>query len=126
MKVRGIQWAGVKTKDVATLGRFFQQVFGIAPRVERPEFVVFDFPDGDQLELFGPKGPDPPEQFGANAVVCGFLVDDIEAARVELAASGAELLGPVHYSSSRGGSAWQHFRAPDGLVYELSQAPKFA
>jgi predicted enzyme related to lactoylglutathione lyase len=124
MKVRGIRWVGVKTEDVPRLSKFFQQVMGLSPVSEQPDFVVFTLPNGDQLELFGPNGPDPPEQFGSNPVVCGFLVDDIESARRELIDAGIELLGPVQYSSSKGGSAWQHFRGPDGLVYELSQNPK--
>jgi hypothetical protein len=44
-------------------------------------------------------------------------VDDIRA-RDELArAAGIELLGDLRVQSD--GYAWQHFRAPDGHVYEL-------
>jgi hypothetical protein len=38
-------------------------------------------------------------------------------AMAELAAVGVELLGPVHVD---GGTAWQHFRAPDGNVWEIA------
>jgi catechol 2,3-dioxygenase-like lactoylglutathione lyase family enzyme len=124
MKVRGIRWVGVKTRDFPRLSRFFRQVMGLSPVLERPDFVVFTLPNGDTFELFGPSGPDPPEQFRSNPVVCGFLVDDIERGRRELTAAGIELLGPVQYSSSKDGSAWQHFRGPDGIVYELCQDPK--
>jgi predicted enzyme related to lactoylglutathione lyase len=124
MKARGICWFGVKTGDLPRLSKFFQQVMGLSPASERPDFVVFTLPNGDELELFGPNGPDPPDQFRSNPVVCGFLVDDIESARHELIDAGIELLGPVQHSSSRDGSAWQHLRGPDGLVYELCQDPK--
>jgi len=128
MRIRGICWIGVKTGDFPQLARFFQQVMGLSPVSERTDFVVFALPNGDQVELFGPNGPAPPEQFGTNPVVCGFLVDDIEQARSELAAGGIELMGPVQYASSgdQSGYAWQGFRGPDGLVYELCQDPKHA
>ena len=63
-----------------------------------------------------------PWLFERNSVVAGFLVDDMHAARDELApAPGVELLGELNVMP--GGYAWQHFRAPDGLVYELTADP---
>ena len=46
--------------------------------------------------------------------VLGFLVDDIVASTEELKQNGIELLGAP-------GPSWQHFRGPDGNVYELKQ-----
>jgi hypothetical protein len=52
----------------------------------------------------------------------GFLVDDIEAARNERARTpNVELLGELRAPPD--GYAWQHFRAPDGYVYELTADP---
>jgi hypothetical protein len=49
----------------------------------------------------------------------GFLVGDIVAARNELARTpNVELLGELRARPD--GYAWQHFRAPDGHVYELT------
>ncbi len=60
-----------------------------------------------------------------NPVVAGFLVDDIETARDELARTpGVELLGELRVMPD--GYAWQHFRAPDGHVYELTAGPSAA
>ena len=85
------------------------------------EFVELITADGSRFELFGP-GVGAPEQFSANEVVAGFLVDDIQAARRELQSTpGVTLLGEVGGSPS--GYAWQHFRAPDGHVYELVVDP---
>jgi predicted enzyme related to lactoylglutathione lyase len=126
MKIRGICWVGVKTGDRSRLAKFFHQVMGLSRTTERTNFTVFELPNDDKFELFGPKGPDSPELFSTSPVVCGFLVDGIEKARSELASAGIELLGAVQYGSSedRTGYAWQNFRGPDGLVYVLCQDPK--
>jgi hypothetical protein len=122
MKVTGISWVGVKTERFGPLRTFCREVLGLPVRHESDDFVVFRLPDGDQLELFGPRADVPPEQFASNRVVCGFLVDDLEAARAELVDAGAELLGGLE-RNERTGYAWQHFRGPDGLVYELTYDP---
>ena len=51
------------------------------------------------------------EHFATGPVV-GFAVRDLAAAVEELRRAGVELLGEP-------GPAWQHFRGPDGNVYEL-------
>ena len=100
MRVLGISWLGVHTD----------------------EFAVFEFPDGDKFEIFGAHATFPPQQFAGNRIIGGFLVDDIESARDELAvAPGVELVGEIH--GDRGGYRWQHFVAPDGHVYELAYDP---
>jgi hypothetical protein len=82
--------------------------------------------DGAKLELFGSSEvADGPWLFESNPVVAGFLVDDIEAARAELARTpDVELLGELRVMPD--GYAWQHFRAPDGQVYELTADPAAA
>src|SRR5919107_612793 len=87
---------------------------------ERQDFVELAMADGAKLELFGSAAAaDGPWLFASSPVVAGFLVDDIEAARDELARTpGVELLGDLHALPD--GYAWQHFRAPDGRVYELT------
>jgi hypothetical protein len=68
---------------------------------------------------------DGPWLFESNPVVAGFLVDDIQAAREELARTAdVELLGELRVMPD--GYAWQHFRAPDGHVYELTADPSAA
>jgi hypothetical protein len=90
------------------------------------DFVELAMADGSKLELFGSAAvADGPWLFEANAVVVGFLVEDIQAARDELAQTpGVELLGELRVLPS--GYAWQHFRAPDGHVYELTADPAAA
>ncbi|HEY0002027.1 MAG TPA: VOC family protein, partial [Actinoplanes sp.] len=101
---------------------FFAEVAGIAVDHEQPDFAVFRFPNGDKLEIFGPYASDPPEQFAAEKVVASLLVDDIDDAIATLRAAGTELIGAKQ--SGGDGYYWQHFRAPDGKVFELVCDPR--
>lgn len=124
MKVKGIRWIGVGTADVARMRSFAVDVLGMRVAGQDAEdFVELAMGDGTKLELFGGAGAaDGPWLFASNPVVAGFLVDDIEAARDELARTpGVELLGDLRVMPD--GYAWQHFRAPDGHVYELTADP---
>src|SRR5262249_4286515 len=125
MVVQGIRWVGVATERYAAMRSFALDVLGLTLVGEDGEFLESTAANGDKLEIFGPTGPQPAYQFAAAPVVVGFLVDDIEAARNELAAApGVELLGELEVMED--GYAWQHFRAPDGLVYELTFDPRAA
>ena len=124
MKVRGIRWIGVGTPEVARMRSFAIDVLGMQVVGEdTDEFVELAMDDGARLELFGSAAAaDGPWMFERNPVVAGFLVDDIESARDELARTpGVELLGELRVMPD--GYAWQHFRAPDGHVYELTVDP---
>jgi predicted enzyme related to lactoylglutathione lyase len=122
MRVRGFRWVGVETDRVAPMRQFAIEVLGLSiGQHDSEDFVELVTADGSRLELFGP-GVEAPEQFSANKVVVGFLVDDIEAARDELQATpGVTLIGDVRSIPS--GYSWQQFRAPDGRVYELIMDP---
>lgn len=76
----------------------------------------YDLPHGSTVEVFGP-GDVGHEHFDTGPVA-GFRVRDITAAIGELRAAGVELLGGIGGES---GKRWQHFRAPDGQVYELTE-----
>jgi catechol 2,3-dioxygenase-like lactoylglutathione lyase family enzyme len=121
LKVTGIGWLGVYTEEFAAMDAFVRDVLGLEMVLHEPEFSVFRCPNGDKVEVFGPGGPQPSEQFAANGIVAGFFVDDMEEARRTLEAAGIELVGPLQTTDS--GYAWQHFRGPDGRVYELTHDP---
>ena len=124
MNVKGIRWIGVGTTRFDEMRAFAIGVLGLRMVGEDSEqFVELAMADGAKLELFGGReSTDAPWLFERSSVVAGFLVDDIHAARDELAqAPGVELLGELRVVP--GGYAWQHFRAPDGLVYELTADP---
>lgn len=125
MRVLGTSWAGVKTDKYEALSFLCRKFLGLPAMHDRTDFVVFRMPNGDQLELFGPQAGNPPARFASNRVVCGFLVDDIEGARRELPRAGIELIGAPD-RDSRTGYVWQHFRGPEGLVYEVTYDPRHA
>jgi hypothetical protein len=124
VEVRGIHFLGVGTERVSELRTFAIEVLGMrVDGQDTDQFVELAMADGARLEIFGSAArAESPWQFESNPVVAGFLVDDIEAARDELARTpNVELLGGVRRLPS--GYAWQHFRAPDGHVYELTSDP---
>jgi len=127
VEVKGIRWVGVGTDRVARMRSFAIDVLGLRVAGEDSEsFVALAMGDGAKLELFGSSEvADGPWLFESNPVVAGFLVDDIQAARDELARTpDVELLGELRVMPD--GYAWQHFRAPDGHVYELTADPAAA
>jgi hypothetical protein len=115
MKIKGIVWLGTYTDRFDQMTDFCRNLLGLAQRSLEPGFAVFEMPNGDLLEVFGPQQPD--NTFFTHPVA-GFLVDDIEAARAEMEARGIEFLGPIQGDTD--GYKWTHFRAPDGFVYELT------
>jgi hypothetical protein len=127
VQVRGIRWVGVGTDRVSRMRLFAVEVLGLSVVGEDTEqFAELGMGDGAKLELFASDAvADSPWLFESNPVVAGFLVDDIEAARDELAHTpDVELLGELRVMPD--GYAWQHFRAPDGHVYELTADPAAA
>jgi hypothetical protein len=127
VEVKGIRWVGVGTERVLRMRSFAIDVLGLRVAGQDSEdFVELAMADGAKLEVFGSSEvADGPWLFESNPVVVGFLVDDIEAAREELARTpDVELLGELRVMPD--GYAWQHFRAPDGHVYELTADPAAA
>lgn len=117
MKIHGIVWLGTRTDHFEEMVGFARDVLGLKPILRKHDFAVFDCPNQDRFEIFGPSDT---EHTFMRAPVAGFLVDDVEAARIEMEAHGIEFIGPVQRYR---GYAWSHFRAPDGHVYELSSRP---
>jgi predicted enzyme related to lactoylglutathione lyase len=114
MDVRGLSWMGVRVADFTHAVSFFQRL-GLDHERTEGEMAVFKAKNGDTVEVFGP-GDEDHRHFRTGPVV-GFEVDDIEAARHELEAAGAEFIGSIERG---GGFAWAHFRGPEGHVYELT------
>jgi predicted enzyme related to lactoylglutathione lyase len=121
MRVKAIPWVGVKTNSYREMREFFSGVAGLPVDFESTDFTVFRLPSGDKLEIFGPAASHQAELFARDQVVASFLVEDIDAAIAELRAAGIELLG--ERGEGGGGYFWQHFRAPDGKVFELLVDP---
>jgi catechol 2,3-dioxygenase-like lactoylglutathione lyase family enzyme len=111
MDVRGLGWVGTRTAKAVEMVRFFEEVLGVPLDHTGQGFWAFKLPDGSTVEVFGQEAPDK-SHFTTGPVV-GFVVSDLAAAVEELRKAGVELVGEP-------GPSWQHFRGPDGNVYELS------
>jgi catechol 2,3-dioxygenase-like lactoylglutathione lyase family enzyme len=113
VKAQGLVFMGVRTVDTYVMAAFFTDVLGFPVAEKAHDFVRFQLPNRDQIELWGPSletqahvttGPMPE-----------FLVHDVEQAQAELEGAGVEILSPVR--SWREGYGSVHFRGPDGNVY---------
>ena len=120
MRVRGLVWMGVQTARFDEMSAFLRALTGATPGIEESGFNLWALPNGDLVELFA-AGRKP--SFGSGPVV-GFLVDDLEAARRDVEAAGAVVVGG--YGPNEDGYRSIHLRAPDGNVYELVHDPQHA
>jgi catechol 2,3-dioxygenase-like lactoylglutathione lyase family enzyme len=110
MEITGLGWCGTRTDRSAQLAQFYERVLGLRPVDTEADFWVFELPDGRHVEVFGSRYPG--KDHFTTGPVPGFAVRDLPAAVEELRRAGVELLGEP-------GPTWQHFRGPDGNVYEL-------
>lgn len=118
MKVTGLIWAGTRTAHFDAMLGFCRDLLGMTPAHVEPGFAALVMPNGDRFEIFG--GGSDYNTFVTHPVI-GFQVDDIQAARLEMEASGIEFIEPIQ--SLKRGDAWCHFRGPDGFLYSLSYVP---
>ena len=110
MEITGLGWCGTRTDRSRELAYFYEHVLGLRLVHTEPDFWVFELPDGRHVEVFGDGYPG--KEHFSTGPVAGFAVRDLPAAVTELERAGIELLGEP-------GPTWQHFRGPDGNVYEL-------
>ena len=117
VKVTGLAWLGTRTEEFDEMCRLYGEVFGL-PRVARaPGFAAYRLPSGDLVEVFRPDFEG--QEHFTTGPVAGFAVEDIDAARAEMAANYIEFIGETN--GEPGQYRWAHFRGPDGNVYELTQ-----
>jgi catechol 2,3-dioxygenase-like lactoylglutathione lyase family enzyme len=110
MEIVGLGWTGTRTERAEELAQFYENVLGLRRVQSEPGFWVFELPDGHHVEVFA-TGYASKEHMETGPVI-GFAVTDLPRAVAELRQAGVELLGEP-------GPSWQHFRGPDGNVYEL-------
>jgi catechol 2,3-dioxygenase-like lactoylglutathione lyase family enzyme len=114
MQVKGLTWLGLRTDQFEEMVKFFRDVMGMQPIRDEPEMAGFQLTDGTQVELSRPE-----EAFHAcftTGPVVAFRVEDVDAARASMEAAGIEFIGSVQQA---GKTRWNHFRAPDGTVFEI-------
>jgi catechol 2,3-dioxygenase-like lactoylglutathione lyase family enzyme len=110
MEITGLGWCGTRTDRAEELAHFYEYVLGLRLVHTETDLWVFQLPDGRHVEVFG-DGYAGKAHFRTGPVA-GFAVRDLPGAVNELNTAGIELLGDP-------GPTWQHFRGPDGNVYEL-------
>jgi len=110
MEITGLGWTGTRTERAEELAQFYENMLGLRKVQSEPGFWVFELPDGHHVEVFA-TGYASKEHMETGPVI-GFAVTDLPRAVTELRQAGVELLGEP-------GPSWQHFRGPDGNVYEL-------
>ena len=118
MTLHKLAFLGVRVADPERYARtvaLYRDLLELPVIAEIPDrYAWFRLGDGTQIHVYGPLDQDHVE-FGESPCV-GFLVDDVEAMRSHLEASGIAFL----WETQRDGTiAWAHFRGPDGAVYEL-------
>lgn len=99
----------------------FRDVMGLRVEFAEPLTTELSAVNGDRVQVFAPAHPYF-QLFSEQATgpVALFEVDDVSAARAELADAGIELIGSVERDSQW---EWVIFRAPDGNLYGLTSRP---
>lgn len=120
MEVRSLCWLGIRTAAFADTVRFFRSTLELPLGSERPGFARFDLPHGGLVEVFDRAEPE--HLHFTTGPVIGFEVADFDAARSQLEARGCELVGRA--GGERGAYRWQHFRGPEGIVFEIVDRPE--
>jgi len=114
MNVKGLTWLGLRTNRFDEMIGFFRDVMRMKPIRDEAQVAGFQMSDGTRMELYRPD-----EDFHAfftTGPVVAFRVDDVDAARAEMEAAGIQFIGPIQRA---GKTSWNHFRAPDGTVFEI-------
>jgi catechol 2,3-dioxygenase-like lactoylglutathione lyase family enzyme len=115
MAVSSLGWLGVRTPNAAAMTAFYRDVLGLEVILEKPGATWFRLGDGAEVHVYGQDDSD--HDFFGSSPVPGFWVDSFEAARAALETAGIEFIYPEPQRAA--GRAWQHFRGPDGNVYEI-------
>jgi len=131
MNVRRICFLGTRTSNFEATAALFRDVLGLRTVHAEADWSIFGLPSGrsDFVEVFGPDHQNA-SVFPAEVeegIVVAFAVDDVAAAREELAAANVELVGALVWANelfddpTMEGFGWFFFRAPDGNVYAMQQ-----
>ena len=112
--VRSLGFLGVRTNAFAEMAALYRDVLGLAPILERPGAAWFKAADGASIHVYA--GDDADHDFFGSGPVVGLVVDDFETSRAAMVAAGIAFLGEPQRD---GGLAWNHYRGPDGNVYEI-------
>jgi catechol 2,3-dioxygenase-like lactoylglutathione lyase family enzyme len=112
--VESLGFLGVRTDAFDATVALYRDVLHLEAIHVGPGATWFRTTTGAQIHVYGP-GDDDHGFFPAGPVV-GLVVDDFDATRSAMAAAGISFIGQPQ---RHGGSAWNHYRGPDGNIYEI-------
>src|SRR5436309_299107 len=103
MNVRRICFLGTRTSNFEATAALFRDVLGLRAVHAEPGWSIFGLPSGrgDFVEVFGSDHQNAsvfPIEVGEGMVVA-FAVDDVVAAREELAAANVEFIGGLVWAN---------------------------
>jgi catechol 2,3-dioxygenase-like lactoylglutathione lyase family enzyme len=115
MRVLSLGWLGVRTANAAAMSGFYRDVLGLELIREQPNAKWYRMSDGTEAHIYDSDDRD--HSFFGSGPVVGFNVDSFKAAHEAMTKAGIQFLYPE--PQRKDGRAWQHFRAPDGNIYEI-------
>jgi catechol 2,3-dioxygenase-like lactoylglutathione lyase family enzyme len=115
VKVLSLGWLGVRTGQSSDMSAFYRDVLGLEPIQQGGKGDRFRLHDGTEAHVY--PGDDSDHAFFGDGPVVGFAVASFAAARAALVSAGVEFI--YREPQRQAGRAWQHFRAPDGNIYEI-------
>lgn len=118
MNVKGISWLGVGTEDFAGTLSFFTDTLGLECVASEGTVAMLRAGPTQIVEIFGPGSRG---KALASPPVIAFEVDDVAAARHELAGKGVEIIGDV---GAWNGFEWLYFRGPHDYVFAVKKTPR--
>ena len=112
--VQSLGFLGVRTEAFDEMVALYRDILQMTPILVEPGAAWFRAADGAQVHVYGPTNDDH-DFFDAGPVV-GLVVEDFDATRQAMIDAGIAFIGEPQRDA---GSAWNHYRAPDGNVYEI-------
>jgi len=114
-QVLSLGWLGIRTPRSAAMVAFYRDVLALELLSEDATSTRFRLRDGTEAHVYSVE--DVEHEFFGSGPVVGFEVESFRAAQEALTKAGTEF---IYAEPQRmAGKAWQHFRAPDGNVYEI-------
>ncbi len=112
--IRSLRFLGVRTDAFDATVALYRDVLRLAPVHEAAGAAWFRAADGASIHVYDSSDAD--HDFFDRGPVVGLEVEDFDAARSAMTAAGIAFIGEPQRDA---GVAWNHFRGPDGNVYEI-------
>ena len=112
--VQSLGFLGVRTDAFDETVALYRNVLGMTPIHVEADAAWFRAADGSQVHVYGSTNTD--HEFFGSAPVVGLVVEDFDGVRQAMVNAGVPFLGEPQRD---GGSAWNHYRGPDGNIYEI-------